>query len=61
MPDRLLAQVDQLNLLKARAQSTRQYLTRSEAASGLTFPYSRKGKFAVSLKTAVPIVRRQRP
>jgi hypothetical protein len=30
--DRLLAQVDQLNLLKARAQYTLQYLNRSDAA-----------------------------
>jgi hypothetical protein len=30
--DALLAQVDQLNLLKARAQYTLQYLTRSNAA-----------------------------
>jgi hypothetical protein len=30
--DRLLEQVDQLNLLKARAQYTLQYLTRSDAA-----------------------------
>jgi hypothetical protein len=30
--DALLAQVDQLNLLKARAQYTLQYLTRSHAA-----------------------------
>jgi hypothetical protein len=32
MLDRLLEQVDQLNLLKARAQYTLQYLTRSDAA-----------------------------
>jgi hypothetical protein len=58
--DRLLEQVDQLNLLKARAKYTLQYLSQSIAAAS-TFPPSFNSKFAVNSKIVVPIVRRLKP
>jgi hypothetical protein len=55
--DQLLAQVDQLNPLKARAHYTLQYLSRSDAAH--TSPSSSKSKFSASSRIAAPIARQQ--